>query len=62
MRIAFVAALSMDPMQIRIGDVIARSSDSRPVRSAEKDGRYAEDCVCGGRKYLYRAYYKRGFK
>ena len=24
---AFVAALSMDPMQIRIGDVIARSSD-----------------------------------
>ena len=30
---AFVAALSMDPMQIRIGDVIARSSDSRPVRS-----------------------------
>ena len=33
---AFVAALSMDPMQIRIGDVIARSSDSRPVRSARK--------------------------
>ena len=33
---AFVAALSMDPMQIRIGDVIARSSDSRPVPSLRK--------------------------
>ena len=27
---AFVVALDMDPMQIRIGDVIARSSDSEP--------------------------------
>lgn len=34
---AFVAALSMDPMQIRIGDVIARSSDSRPVRKKKTD-------------------------
>lgn len=33
---AFVAALSMDPMQIRIGDVIARSSDSQPARSLRK--------------------------
>lgn len=33
---AFVAALSMDPMQIRIGDVIARSSDSRPIRGVRK--------------------------
>lgn len=29
---AFVAALSMDPMQIRIGDVIARSSDGTAIR------------------------------
>lgn len=28
---AFVAALSMDPIQIRIADVIARSSDKKPV-------------------------------
>lgn len=33
---AFVAALSMDPMQIRIGDVIARSSDSKPARGVRK--------------------------
>ena len=29
---AFVAALSMDPMQIRIGDVIARCSDGAPAK------------------------------
>jgi septum site-determining protein MinC len=33
---AFVVALEMDPMQIRIGDVIARSSDS-PKKNAESD-------------------------
>lgn len=33
---AFVAALAMDPLQIRIGDVIARSSDSRPVRNVRR--------------------------
>ncbi len=35
---AFVAALSMDPMQIRIGDVIARSSDK-----VQKKKKKAED-------------------
>ncbi len=34
---AFVAALSMDPMQIRIGDVIARSSDGAAVRRKKAD-------------------------
>ena len=34
---AFVAALSMDPMQIRIGDVIARSSDGAAVRKKKAD-------------------------
>ena len=34
---AFVAALSMDPMQIRIGDVIATRSGSRPVRKKKTD-------------------------
>lgn len=33
---AFVAALSMDPMQIRIGDVIARCSDDAPVKKKKK--------------------------
>ena len=33
---AFVAALSMDPMQIRIGDVIARCSDGAPVKKKKK--------------------------
>ncbi len=33
---AFVAALSMEPMQIQIGNVIARSSDSPPVRGGRK--------------------------
>lgn len=34
---AFVAALSMEPMQIRIADVIARSSDSAPARKKKAD-------------------------
>lgn len=34
---AFVAALSMDPMQIRIGDVIARSSDGAARRKKKAD-------------------------
>ncbi|MCI8599341.1 MAG: septum site-determining protein MinC [Lachnospiraceae bacterium] len=33
---AFVAALSMDPMQIRIGDVIARCSDKASVKKKKK--------------------------
>lgn len=33
---AFVAALSMDPMQIRIADVIARSSDKQSVARERK--------------------------
>ena len=33
---AFVAALSMDPMQIRIGDVIARCSDGAPAKKKKK--------------------------
>lgn len=33
---AFVAALSMDPMQIRIGDVIARCSDGASVKKKKK--------------------------
>ncbi|GFI41208.1 MAG: septum site-determining protein MinC [Lachnospiraceae bacterium] len=33
---AFVAALSMDPMQIRIGDVIARCSDGTSVKKKKK--------------------------
>lgn len=33
---AFVAALSMEPMQIRIGDVIARCSDNVPVKKRKK--------------------------
>lgn len=33
---AFVAALSMEPMQIRIGDVIARCSDNAPVKKRKK--------------------------
>ncbi len=33
---AFVAALSMDPMQIRIGDVIARCSDGGSVKKKKK--------------------------
>ncbi len=44
---AFVAALSMDPIQIRIGDVIARSSDAAPgkrKRAADKPKiAYVED-------------------
>ena len=32
---AFVVALDMDPMQIRIGDVIARSSDSEPRKKLQ---------------------------
>lgn len=32
----FVAALSMDPMQIRIGDVIARSADSQQTRGLRR--------------------------
>lgn len=34
---SFVAALSMDPMQIRIGDVIARCSDAAPQKKKRKD-------------------------
>ena len=34
---AFVAALSMDPMQIRIGDVIARSSDGAARKKKKPD-------------------------
>jgi len=34
---SFVAALSMDPMQIRIGDVIARCSDAAPVKRKKAD-------------------------
>lgn len=34
---SFVAALSMDPMQIRIGDVIARSSDEPPKKRKGED-------------------------
>ena len=33
---AFVVALEMSPMQIKIGDIIARSSDSSPVRKKLK--------------------------
>ena len=33
---AFVAALSLDPMQIRIGDVIARSADKQSVSRERK--------------------------
>ena len=33
---AFVAALSMEPMQIRIGDVIARCSDGAPAKKKKK--------------------------
>lgn len=33
---AFVAALSMEPMQIRIGDVIARCSDDASVKKKKK--------------------------
>ena len=33
---AFVVALDMDPMQIKIADIIARSSDSSPVRKKLK--------------------------
>lgn len=33
---AFVAALTMDPMQIRIGDVIARCSDNVSVKKKKK--------------------------
>ena len=33
---AFVAALSMDPMQIRIGDVIARCSDGTAAKKRKK--------------------------
>jgi len=34
---SFVAALSMDPMQIRIGDVIARCSDEAPKKKKAED-------------------------
>lgn len=34
---AFVVALSMDPMQIRIGDIIARCSDNAPVKRKKAD-------------------------
>lgn len=44
---AFVAALSMDPMQIRIGDIIARCSDSAPVKKKKTEDKpkiaYVED-------------------
>ena len=33
---AFVAALTMEPMQIRIGDVIARCSDNAPAKKKKK--------------------------
>lgn len=33
---SFVVALEMSPMQIRIGDVIARSADSAPKKKAQK--------------------------
>ena len=49
---AFVAALSMDPMQIRIGDVIARSSDSRPVRKKKTAETPKISSVEGGNIYL----------
>ena len=40
---AFVVALDMDPVQIRIADTIARSSD-KPRN---------QDCILGRWKYLY---------
>ena len=44
---AFVAALSMEPMQIRIGDVIARCSDNGPVKKKKTEDKpkiaYVED-------------------
>ncbi len=36
---AFVVALDMDPMQIKIGDVIARSSDSTPRKRLKKSAK-----------------------
>ncbi len=33
---AFVVALDMEPMQIKIADIIARCSDSSPVRKGRK--------------------------
>ena len=44
---AFVAALSMEPMQIRIGDVIARCADNAPVKKKKAEDKpkiaYVED-------------------
>ena len=35
---AFVVALEMNPMQIKIADVIARSSDSAPKKNSKNKG------------------------
>ena len=35
---AFVVALEMNPMQIKIADVIARSSDSAPKKKSKNKG------------------------
>ncbi len=46
---AFVMALSMDPIQIQIADILARSSDSRPLRKAKKEAMIAtivEEQIC----------------
>ncbi len=49
---AFVAALSMDPMQIRIGDVIARSSDSVPTRKKKVEDKPKIAYVDNGNIYI----------
>lgn len=46
---AFVMALSMDPIQIQIADILARSPDSRPLRKTKKEAMIAtivEEQIC----------------
>ena len=49
---AFVAALSMDPMQIRIGDVIARCSDGAATKKKKVDDKPKVAYVEEGNIYI----------
>jgi len=49
---AFVAALSMDPMQIRIGDIIARCSDQAPARKKKAEEKPKIAYVENGNIYI----------
>ena len=58
----FIVALEMDPIQIQIGDILAKSPDKkmkpmRRLRRKEKNPVIPEgtDRCCKGRQYLHRA-------